>query len=65
MNIPFVTGNPIYILIGFIVFHFLIAKPLLKFDLIKSVLVFVVLYVLYSKFGKGLFKRSSFGKRRH
>ena len=65
MNIPFVTDNPIYILIAFIVFYYLISKPLFKFDFIKSLLLFVVLYILYSKFGKSLFKRSSFGKKRH
>ena len=65
MNIPFVTGNPLYILIGFLVFYFLIAKPLLHFDFIKSLLIFIVLYVLYSKFGKDLFRSSGYGKRRH
>ena len=64
MNIPFVTGNPIYILIAFLVFYFLIAKPLLKFDFFKSLLIFIVLYVLYQKFGKSLLNGSSFGKRR-
>ena len=64
MNIPFVTGNPIYILIGFLVFYYMIAKPLLKFDFLKSLIIFIVLYVLYKKFGKDFLNRSSFGKRR-
>ena len=70
MDFSFLKANPIYVLIAFLVYYFLIAKPLLNFDLIKSVVAFFVLYVLYMKFGSGITEKiksisgSSFGKRR-
>ena len=68
MDFSFLKANPIYVLIAFLVYHFVIGKPLLKFDLIKSTIAFFVLYVLYMKFGKGITEKlkssSSFGKRR-
>ena len=68
MDFSFLKANPIYVLIAFLVYHFVIAKPLFNFDLFKSTVAFFVLYVLYMKFGKGITEKiktiSGFGKRR-
>jgi uncharacterized membrane protein len=57
--------NLVYLLIAFLVFYYLIAQPFFSLDFFKSVLLFIVLYVLYKKFGNDFFSRfSSFGKRR-
>ena len=66
MEIPsWLSGNPLYILIAYIIFYFLVAEPLLNLDCINSVILFIVLYVLYKKYGNNyLEKMSNFGKRR-
>ena len=70
-DLSFLRGNPFYIAIGFIIFYMFIAQPFFDTDLLKSILLFGLFYVLYKKYGNGLldrFKRQSgvslFGKRR-
>jgi hypothetical protein len=63
-NIPGVPGNPLYLIVGFLLFYYLVAKPMFDYSLLKSLLIFAVLYFLYMKFGKDKFKVSSFGRRR-
>jgi hypothetical protein len=65
----YTTDNPIYLLIGFLIFYYFIAQPFFNFDLIRSVLLFIVLYFIYTKYGDKIFERvksqsSSFGRRR-
>jgi hypothetical protein len=61
----YITNDPIYLLFAFLIFYYLIAQPFFGFDLIRSVLLFIVLYFIYVKYGDQLLSRfSSFGKRR-
>ena len=62
-EIPGIPGNPIYIVLGVIAFYYIIGEPMLQLNFIKSLLLFIVLYVLYMKFGKQHFG-SAFGKNR-
>ena len=75
MDFSFLNGgNPIYVLVGFFLFYNFIAQPYFDLDLTHSVLLFIVLYVLYKKYGNSFLDRylptsnSFFGfgkKRRH
>jgi hypothetical protein len=58
MDFSFLSGgNPIYILVGFTLFHYCIAQPYLELDLTHSILLFIVLYVLYKKYGNSFLDR--------
>ncbi len=62
----YITKDPIYLLIGFLIFYYLIAQPFFGFDLIRSVLLFIVLYIIYINYGDQImdkFSRSRFGRR--
>ena len=63
-SIPGIPGNPLYLIIGFLIFYYLICKPMFDCSFLKALLIFAVLYFLYVKFGKDKFKVSAFGKRR-
>jgi len=66
MDYSFLKTNPLYVLVAFVVFHFVIA-PMLGLDTLKSLLLFVVLYIIFMKFGKDWVVSkmgSGFGKRR-
>ncbi len=60
--------DPLSFGIGFLVFYFLIINPFIpQIDLGRAVLIWVVIYWIYTKYGDRLFKSSSlgnmFGKR--
>ena len=68
MDLSFLRGNPLYILIGFVIFYLFIAQPFFDMDLVKSILLFALIYALYKKYGNNYLDRfktgSQFGKRR-
>jgi len=49
--------NPIYFLVGFLVFYYLIAKPFFSADITTSVLLYIVVYVIYINFGDSMFSK--------
>jgi len=51
IDLSFLKGNPVYILVGFVIFYLVIAQPFFKLDLIRSILLFALLYVLFKKYG--------------
>ena len=56
MEIPsWLSGNPLYILIAYIIFYFLVAEPLLNLDCINSVILFIVLLTIISRKKKTFF----------
>jgi len=61
----YVINNPLYLLIGFLIFYYFIAEPIFGFDLIRALLLFVVLYFVYVNYGDKIKQKlSNFGKRR-
>ena len=69
IDISFLRTNPLKLLIGFLLFYYFIAEPFFDFDLVKSLLLFALIFFLYKKYGNNAlsrFKRNSsqFGKRR-
>ena len=66
MDLGFLAGiNVMKVLLAYIVFYYLIAQPFFNLDFFKSTVLFIVLYVLYKKYGGNLSsKLSGFGKRR-
>ena len=49
--------NPIYFLVGFLVFYYLIAKPFFSADITTTVLLYIVVYVIYINFGDSMFSK--------
>jgi len=69
IDLSFMRTNPLQLLVGFVLFYFLIAQPLFDMDLIKSILLFALIFFLYKKYGNNALDRfrksnSLFGKRR-
>jgi hypothetical protein len=62
-QIPGVPGNPIFIVGGFLIFYYAIAKPMLDYDLTKSLIIYAIFIFLYMKYGKSKFTVSAFGRR--
>ena len=65
----YVTNNPVYLLIGFLIFYYFIAQPFFGFDLIKSVLLFIFLYFVYTNYGDQIMDKvnktkQAFGRRK-
>jgi hypothetical protein len=61
----YVVNNPLYLLVGFLIFYYLVAEPIFGFDLIRALLLYIVLYFVYVNYGdKIMQKLSNFGKRR-
>jgi hypothetical protein len=66
MDYAFLKSNPLYVVIAFLVFYFIIAQPFLNLTVFQSIVLFIVLYVLFKKYG-GNFSdkfKSAFGSRR-
>lgn len=69
IDLSFIRSNPLYVVIAFLVFYYIIAKPFFDWSFLKSILIFLVLYILYKRFGNDMlskFKKpsSSYGSRR-
>jgi len=50
-SIDFLKSNPLYVIIAFLIFYFIIVKPFLYLDIFKSIVLFIVLYILFKKYG--------------
>ena len=62
-----IANNPVYLLIAFLIFYYLVADPFFGFDLIKSILLFILLYFVYVNYGDRImskFNKNGFGRRR-
>ena len=54
-----IINKPFYLIIGFLIFHYFIAEPVFGFDLIRSILAFVVFYLIYINYGDKIFESLS------
>ncbi len=54
-----IIHQPFYLIIAFLIFHYFISEPVFGFDLIRSILAFIVIYLIYINYGDKIFEKLS------